>query len=445
MSDSMAVLPRETLPAPGRITRRELLRRAPPRHAYRRRRSRHSPRCTASRAGERVLDLMSSGYRTCPPRSTTRASSGLGIMSRLAETHAASQASWSSITPEVPFGDATFDAVIVNGLGAVSDHSPVDVFASVGRDASGRSLHRRRLAPDEPDQGRGAGTALSPSTLRLITAYFNWPAGSSPHVLDRSPAGADPLWVVVAQRSAVWQRGGFRASPGAIGRASMVHLAWKFSPRSSACFQPARVRRRSCPQHRRPAATADAHLARVAAEEDATGGITWRRECRRRGAPAHRRRRRTRSCPKLFDLLVDTAPRMESGTISTTWGSYVYTTYQRDLLRERPTGAPRRSPPEVTRAVDAWSSSKLQAPGGPEAGHHRGRRLRRDAGPAQRASTRSLRRLGLPLPRVSLRGRQSGRQSARGRNRFDAVRSRGGALILKHREPCATRHLVDGA
>jgi hypothetical protein len=45
---------------------------------------------------------------------------------------------------------------------------------------------------------------------------------------------------------------------------------------------------------------------------------------------------------------------MEARTISPAWASYVYTTYQRDLVRDRPTGTPRRSPAEVETAVDAY-------------------------------------------------------------------------------------------
>ena len=58
--------------------------------------------------------------------------------------------------------------------------------------------------------------------------------------------------------------------------------------------------------------------------------------------------------PEPFDLLAAVAPRMEAGAISPAWGSYLYTTYQQDLLKDRPTGAPRRSQPEVERAVEGY-------------------------------------------------------------------------------------------
>ena len=58
--------------------------------------------------------------------------------------------------------------------------------------------------------------------------------------------------------------------------------------------------------------------------------------------------------PELFDVLVALAPRMEKGAISPAWASYVYTTYQRDLRRDRPSGTPRRSPAEVETAVQGY-------------------------------------------------------------------------------------------
>jgi hypothetical protein len=58
--------------------------------------------------------------------------------------------------------------------------------------------------------------------------------------------------------------------------------------------------------------------------------------------------------PELFDFVTVMAPRMETGTISPAWASYLYTTYQRDLLAERPGGVPRRSTSEITVVLDGW-------------------------------------------------------------------------------------------
>ena len=70
--------------------------------------------------------------------------------------------------------------------------------------------------------------------------------------------------------------------------------------------------------------------------------------------------------PELFDLLVRMSPRMESGAVSPAWASYIFTSYQRDLLHDRPAGTPRRSLPEVEQALEGYVKFfRLQArPGG---------------------------------------------------------------------------------
>jgi hypothetical protein len=96
-------------------------------------------------------------------------------------------------------------------------------------------------------------------------------------------------------------------------------------------------------------------LARIAAEDDPGGSLA-----RRRAALTDVARQLLNApppdalVPELFDLLTAMAPRMEAGVISPAWGSYVYTTYQRDLLKDRPTGVPRRSPPDVERALQEY-------------------------------------------------------------------------------------------
>ena len=96
-------------------------------------------------------------------------------------------------------------------------------------------------------------------------------------------------------------------------------------------------------------------LARIAADENPTGSVARRREVLGQvarqlamdpPADAH--------VPEMFDLLAVMAPRVEARTISPAWASYVYTSYQRELVRERPGGMPRRSADEVTRALDGY-------------------------------------------------------------------------------------------
>jgi len=51
--------------------------------------------------------------------------------------------------------------------------------------------------------------------------------------------------------------------------------------------------------------------------------------------------------PELFDLVTQLSSRVATGEVSLNWGAYIYTAYQRDMLQERPSGTPRRSPEEV--------------------------------------------------------------------------------------------------
>jgi len=98
-----------------------------------------------------------------------------------------------------------------------------------------------------------------------------------------------------------------------------------------------------------------ATLRRVASEDEATGRIE-----RRRAVLVGLNRELLmappddRLVPELFDFVVALAPRMESGVVSPAWGSYLYTTYQRDLNAEPPVGRPRRTMPELDAVLDRW-------------------------------------------------------------------------------------------
>ena len=96
-----------------------------------------------------------------------------------------------------------------------------------------------------------------------------------------------------------------------------------------------------------------ATLSRLAIDEDATGRIDRRREVlaglnRQLLMPPPD----AAFVPELFDFVAALAPRMESGTVSPAWGSWLYTTYQRDLRAERPDGRPRRPSAEVSAALE---------------------------------------------------------------------------------------------
>ncbi|MDX2170811.1 MAG: hypothetical protein SF182_27320 [Deltaproteobacteria bacterium] len=58
--------------------------------------------------------------------------------------------------------------------------------------------------------------------------------------------------------------------------------------------------------------------------------------------------------PELSDLLAAMTTRVSSGQIDLPWAAYVYTSYQRDLLLQRPGGVPRRSFDEVETAVNQY-------------------------------------------------------------------------------------------
>jgi len=51
--------------------------------------------------------------------------------------------------------------------------------------------------------------------------------------------------------------------------------------------------------------------------------------------------------PELFELVTQLSSRVESGEVSPNWAAYIYTVYQRDMVRDRPDGMPRRSSEEV--------------------------------------------------------------------------------------------------
>lgn len=93
-------------------------------------------------------------------------------------------------------------------------------------------------------------------------------------------------------------------------------------------------------------------LARLAAAEQASGGLDRRRDVVARvnrtllmapPADAH--------VAELFDLVTLVSERVAAGTISLAWAAKLVTDYQRDLAQERPDGTPRRAPAEIADAV----------------------------------------------------------------------------------------------
>ena len=106
--------------------------------------------------------------------------------------------------PRLPYADASFDALLC----AVSVQyltRPVEVFADAARvlRPGGRALvalsHRCF-----PTKAIRAFHVVPPQARpRLVAEYFARAGGFAPaEVLDRSPDGADPLWIVAARTAA---------------------------------------------------------------------------------------------------------------------------------------------------------------------------------------------------------------------------------------------------
>jgi SAM-dependent methyltransferase len=156
--------------------------------------------------GSHVLDLMSSWVSHLPPEVRYARVAGLGMNRQELErnpqltdfiVHDLNTAS------ELPYPDAAFDAV-VNAVSIQYLTRPVEVLASVRRVLKPGGIHviatSHRLFPTK---AVAVWQSIEPDErLRLLGAYFQFARGwDEPRVLDRSPANADPLWVVYATRS----------------------------------------------------------------------------------------------------------------------------------------------------------------------------------------------------------------------------------------------------
>ena len=160
------------------------------------------------RAGGDVLDLMSSWVSHLPPAGQLPLGRvvGLGMNAdELAKNPRLS--SWDlrdlNDDPRLPYADASFDAALC----AVSIQyltRPIEVFAELARvlRPGGRAIvstsHRCF-----PTKAIRAWHVLPPAErLRAIALYFERAGGFAPaELLDRSPPGADPLWIATARRA----------------------------------------------------------------------------------------------------------------------------------------------------------------------------------------------------------------------------------------------------
>jgi SAM-dependent methyltransferase len=160
------------------------------------------------RTGADVLDLMSSWVSHLPAAQTLPLGRVVGVSMnadelaknpRLAEWHVRDL----NGDPRLPFADASFDAALC----AVSIQyltRPVEVFAELARVL--RPGGRAVIATSHrcfPTKAIRAWHVLPPAErLLAIAQYFARAGGFAPaEALDRSPPGADPLWIVSAIRS----------------------------------------------------------------------------------------------------------------------------------------------------------------------------------------------------------------------------------------------------
>ena len=154
----------------------------------------------------RVLDLMSSWVSHLPPDARYARVAGLGMNDE--ELRNNPQLTDSVVhdlnaDPALPYEDASFDIALC----AVSVQyltRPVEVFREVGRvlapgGAFVVSFSHRMFPTKAVEVWRQLGPA---DRVRLVASYFGM-AGNfgEPLFVDRSPEGADPLWIVVGQRA----------------------------------------------------------------------------------------------------------------------------------------------------------------------------------------------------------------------------------------------------
>ena len=157
--------------------------------------------------GGEVLDLMSSWVSHLPDEMSFARVAGLGMNKlelernpRLTE-HAVQDLNRQ---PELPFATATFDAVL-NAVSLQYLTQPVEVFRSCARVLRPGGLHVIALSHRcFPTKAILAWRALAPmQRLGMVCAYFDSAGGyETPSIWDRSPADADPLWIVWARRAA---------------------------------------------------------------------------------------------------------------------------------------------------------------------------------------------------------------------------------------------------
>lgn len=158
------------------------------------------------KAGSRVLDLMSSWISHLPDKAFSLVT-GLGMNEEeLAANKRLDRRVVHDLNrdPSLPFESARFDAVLI----AVSVQyltQPVPVFREIARvlAPSGRVIVAMSHRCFPTKAVRAFHLLSAPDRIRLVGSYIALAGGFDvPEFVDRSPPGADPLWIVTAVRTA---------------------------------------------------------------------------------------------------------------------------------------------------------------------------------------------------------------------------------------------------
>ena len=154
--------------------------------------------------GGRILDLMSSWVSHLPPEVEYRRVAGLGMNAEELQSNPRLTdfaVRDLNADPTLPYEDASFDAAVC----AVSVQyltRPVEVFTEVARAlAPGGfclvAFSHRMFQTKAVAIWKALGAE---DRVRLVASYLGLAGFGEPLMIDRSPAGADPLWAVAARR-----------------------------------------------------------------------------------------------------------------------------------------------------------------------------------------------------------------------------------------------------
>jgi len=156
--------------------------------------------------GSRVLDLLSSWVSHLPAEVAFAWVAGQGMNAfELENNPRLNERLVHDLNrdPSLPFAEASFD-VVLNAFSMQYLVNPLAVLRSVGRVLRPGGLALVALSHRMfPTKAVAIWHPLDmPDRARLVGMYFRLVNGwSEPELIDRSPVGADPLWVVAVRRA----------------------------------------------------------------------------------------------------------------------------------------------------------------------------------------------------------------------------------------------------